>query len=84
MNCSFASWPYFASVGVLVATGVYAVAVIYRWEQDLYRLRQVTQERNRTSSSHEELLNAALEEELPSDEVRERAWQVFLKNNSLA
>lgn len=35
-------------------------------------------------NSLEEMLNAALEEELPSDEVRQRAMRVFLKAKGLA
>lgn len=60
------------------------MSVIWRSEQALLEMRESIKEFAATSASHEELLNAALEGELPTKEVRERAWNVFIERNGLA
>lgn len=75
------SWPYLAAAGVLVATfGLVLVDI----DLELSDLRRKVEVHSALDSSHEELLNAALEGELPTQEVRQRAWQVFCQRNGLS
>lgn len=77
------SWPAaLLSAGGVIAAGFGLILVDI--DRELNELRRKLESRDALDLSHEELLNAALEEELPTPEVRERAWEIFLQRNGLS